>query len=49
VKELRFKIKDLVEMLVSNRYDEVIAKYNLKRNHIREIEKALRMGRWKVS
>lgn len=45
---MRFKIKDLVEMLVSKKYDEVIAKYQLNRNHIKKVEEALRKGKWKV-
>ncbi len=45
---MRFKIKDLVEMLVTKKYDEVLAKYQLSRDHIKKIEEALKKGRWRV-
>ena len=48
LEKLRFKIKDLVEMLVTKKYDGVISKYRLNKNNIRKLEEALRKGRWRV-
>lgn len=45
---MRLRIKDLVEMLVTRKYDDVISKYNLNKAHIRKIEESLRKGRWRV-
>jgi len=48
LEKLRFKIKDLVEMLVTKKYDGVISKYRLNKNNVRKLEEALRKGRWRV-
>jgi hypothetical protein len=45
---VKFKAKDLVELLVSNKQEEIKAKYHLSMDHIVALKKALVKGNWKV-
>lgn len=45
---MKFKAKDLVELLVSNKQEKIKAKYRLSRDRVVALKKALVKGNWKV-
>lgn len=45
---MKFKAKDLVELLVSNKQEEIMTKYHLSVKGIVALEKALEKGNWRV-
>jgi hypothetical protein len=45
---LKFKAKDLVELLVLNKQEKIKAKYHLSMDHLAALKKALEKGKWKV-
>ncbi|MDP6612394.1 MAG: hypothetical protein QF673_00040 [Candidatus Hydrothermarchaeota archaeon] len=45
---MKFKATDLVKLLVSNKQEEIQAKYRLSMAHVAALKKALEKGKWKV-
>lgn len=45
---MKFKVKDLVEMLTMQKQGEFARKYGLTTGHVQAIKSALKRGEWRL-
>lgn len=46
--KIKFKINDIVNLLVFKNYNELMNKYQLKKETLAKVEKALQRGNWEI-
>lgn len=46
--KVKFKINDIVNLLVFKNYKELMNKYKLEKDTLTKVEKALRRGSWEI-
>jgi uncharacterized protein (DUF433 family) len=49
VRVLRFRVKDIVDMLVANKHREFTRKYGLTNEQLKHVKRALERRTWKLS